>query len=236
MAAGDLLLRLVDVTKRYPGAVGAEGPPVLDRVGLELKAGESLAVMGPSGCGKTTLLNCIGTLDQPDSGTLELDGRDLTSLSTAELAEVRNRQIGFVFQLHHLLPQCTVWENVLLPTLASQNEVLRDGAPDRAQRLLKRVGLEPRLKHRPGQLSGGERQRVAVVRALINEPQLLLADEPTGALDHASAEQLAQLLVELNHETGITLIVVTHSMELAGRMERVMTLRDGRLNPAETTP
>jgi len=236
MAAGDLLLRLVDVTKRYPGAVGADGPPVLDRVGLELKAGESLAVMGPSGCGKTTLLNCIGTLDQPDSGTLELDGRDLTSLSTAELAGVRNRQIGFVFQLHHLLPQCTVWENVLLPTLASQNEVLRDGAPDRAQRLLKRVGLEPRLKHRPGQLSGGERQRVAVVRALINEPRLLLADEPTGALDHASAEQLAELLVELNHETGITLIVVTHSMELAGRMERVMTLRDGRLNPAETTP
>jgi lipoprotein-releasing system ATP-binding protein len=233
MAEGDWLLRLVDVTKRYAGAAVADGPPVLDGVGLELKAGESLAVIGPSGCGKTTLLNCIGTLDQPDSGTLQLDGRDLTSLSTAELAEVRNRQIGFVFQLHHLLPQCSVWENVLLPTLASRNEVLRDGAPDRAERLLKRVGLEHRLNHRPGQLSGGERQRVSVVRALINEPRLLLADEPTGALDHASAEQLAQLLVELNEETGITLIVVTHSMELARRMGRVMTLRDGRLNPVE---
>lgn len=236
MAAGELLLRLEDVTKRYPGAAGAGGPPVLDRVGLELGGAESLAVIGPSGCGKTTLLNCIGTLDQPDSGTLHLDGRDLMRLSGPELAEVRNRQIGFVFQLHHLLPQCTVWENVLLPTLASRNEVLRDGAPDRARRLLKRVGLEPRLSHRPGQLSGGERQRVSVVRALINEPRLLLADEPTGALDHASANQLAQLLVELNQETGITLIVVTHSLELARRMGRLMTLRDGRLNRVEETP
>ena len=230
------MLQLVDVTKRYPGAAGAAGPPVLDRVALDLGSGASLAIIGPSGCGKTTLLNCIGTLDRPDSGTIQLDGRDLMKLSPTELAEVRNRQIGFVFQLHHLLPQCTVWENVLLPTLASRNEVLRDGASDRARRLLKRVGLEHRLNHRPGQLSGGERQRVSVVRALINEPQLLLADEPTGALDHASAEQLAELLVELNRETGITLIVVTHSLELARRMGRVLELRDGRLNPATPTP
>jgi ABC-type lipoprotein export system ATPase subunit len=220
-------LELQDVTKTYPGPAGAL--PVLSNLRLVLERGESLAIVGPSGCGKTTLLNIIGTLDRPTAGRVCLEGRDLTALDERALAEVRNRQIGFVFQMHHLLPQCTVLENVLVPTLACRNEVLRDGAPERARRLLERVGLGGRLDHRPGQLSGGERQRVAVVRALINEPQLLLADEPTGALDRAAAETLANLLVDLNRELHLTLIVVTHALELARRMRRVMELRDGRL-------
>lgn len=229
MPGTEPLLQLTGVTKRYDGAAAASAPPVLADINLELARGESLAIVGPSGCGKTTLLNIIGTLDRPTAGQVRLEGQDLTALDERQLAELRNRQVGFVFQMHHLLPQCTVFENVLLPTLASANEVLRDGAPKRAQRLLERVGLGARLNHRPGQLSGGERQRVAVVRALINEPQLLLADEPTGALDRASAENLAQLLVELNRETGVTLIVVTHSLDLARQMGRTLELRDGRL-------
>jgi len=173
----------------------------------------------------------MGTLDQPTEGRVWLNGRDLSRLPARELAALRNRQIGFVFQAHHLLPQCTVLENVLLPVLACRNEVVRDGAPERARRLLQRVGLADRLRHRPGQLSGGERQRVAVVRALINEPELLLADEPTGALDRLSANKLGELLVELNRELGVTLIVVTHSLELARRLGRVLELRDGALHP-----
>ncbi len=229
MASTEPLLRLSGVTKRYPGQASAAEPPVLDGVELEVGRGESLAIVGPSGCGKTTLLNLIGTLDRPDAGQVRLEGQDLTALTGKALAEVRNRQIGFVFQLHHLLPQCTVLENVLLPTLATRNEALKDAGPSRARRLLERVGLGARLRHRPGQLSGGERQRVAVVRALINEPQLLLADEPTGALDRLSSENLAQLLAELNRETGVALIVVTHAPDLARRMQRVLELRDGRL-------
>ncbi|RME95745.1 MAG: ABC transporter ATP-binding protein [Verrucomicrobia bacterium] len=236
MPDGEAMLRLAGVTKRYPGPAGAENPPVLRGLNLEVAAGESVAIVGPSGCGKTTLLNCIGTLDRPDEGQILLDGRDLTALKPAELAEIRNREIGFVFQLHHLLPQLTVWENVLLPTLACRNEVVRDGAEERARRLLKRVGLDHRLDYRPGRLSGGERQRAAVVRALINEPRLLLADEPTGALDRASAGELTRLLVELNREMGVTLIVVTHSLELARQMGRVLALRDGVLEPADLQP
>lgn len=228
------MLYLAGVTKRYGGSGDAGDPPVLEGLDLEVREGESIAIVGPSGCGKTTLLNLIGTLDRPDSGVVRLEGRDLTALPPRELAEVRNRRIGFVFQLHHLLPQCTVLENVLLPTLACRNEIVRDGAPDRARRLLERVGLQDRLDHRPGQLSGGERQRAAVVRALINQPALLLADEPTGALDRASAGQLAALLVELNRDLRLTLVTVTHSLDLAGRMGRVLELRDGRLHPAET--
>lgn len=226
--ASDLpLLQLHEVTKAYPGLAGER--PVLAGLTLSVERGESLAIVGPSGCGKTTLLNLIGTLDRPTTGRILLEGRDLTALDERALAEVRNREIGFVFQMHHLLPQCTVLENVLVPTLATRNEVLRDGAPERARRLLERVGLGHRLHHRPGRLSGGECQRVAVVRALINEPRLLLADEPTGALDRASAETLAQLLAELNRELGLTLIVVTHSLDLARRLHRTLELRDGLL-------
>jgi predicted ABC-type transport system involved in lysophospholipase L1 biosynthesis ATPase subunit len=166
-----------------------------------------------------------------------LNGRDLNRLAADELAMVRNQQIGFVFQSHFLLPQCTALENVLVPTLAtgrSSHSPSAETASDRAARLLARVGLAQRLSHRPGRLSGGERQRVAVVRALINRPQVVLADEPTGSLDHASAQQLAKLLSELNREENAALIVVTHSLDLARRMARVFELKDGKL--AALTP
>ncbi len=223
------LVHLDRVSKSYDAAVGVGPVHVLRDVALEVGRGESIAIIGPSGSGKSTLLNIIGTLDRPSSGKVLLDGQDLSRLDELQLAQVRNRQIGFIFQLHHLLPQCTVLENVLVPTLASSDTALRNGAVSRAKKLLDRVGLGARLSHRPGQLSGGERQRVAVVRALINQPKLLLADEPTGALDHASATALGQLLLDLEREEGVTLIVVTHSLELAKRIGRVLELREGRL-------
>jgi len=228
------LLELAAVTKNYRSGA-ADGPvlTVLRGVDLRMAAGESVAVVGPSGSGKSTLLNIIGTLDRPDSGRVAVNGKDLTTLSENDLARVRSRDIGLIFQLHHLLPQCTVLENVLVPTLAAGPERRTEEATDRGRRLLRRVGISDRLAHRPGHLSGGERQRVAVVRALINEPKLLLADEPTGALDRAAAENLGDLLVELNREEGVALLVITHAADLAARMERVFTLRDGRLFPEE---
>ncbi|MDQ3813109.1 MAG: ABC transporter ATP-binding protein [Armatimonadota bacterium] len=224
------LLELVDVGKSYD-SVPAESLAILKNVSLQLATGESVAIIGPSGSGKSTLLNIMGTLDQPTSGQVLLEGRDLSQLSAAELARVRNWQIGFVFQLHHLLPQCTVLENVLVPTLVNSNTASRQDSEARARRLLERVGLASRLGHRPGQLSGGEQQRVAVVRALINAPKLLLADEPTGSLDRAAAENLTQLLVGLNREENVTLVVVTHSLELASHMSRQLALADGALLP-----
>jgi lipoprotein-releasing system ATP-binding protein len=250
MPAPKTLLELTDVTKRYDSLGGASEVEVLNGVSLSVARGESLAIVGPSGSGKSTLLQIIGTLDRPTSGRVTLNGQDLNQLDDSRLAAVRNRQIGFVFQSHYLLPQCSVLENVLVPTLANVGQasrlspseektetggtpVLRETVEARAERLLKRVGLNERMNHRPGQLSGGERQRVAVVRALINKPELLLADEPTGALDHVSARSLGQLLVDLNREEGVTLIVVTHALELAKRMGRVMELQNGRLVEAE---
>ncbi len=224
------LLQLTDVSRRYESPAGAEAVSVLRDITLEIERGESVAIVGPSGSGKSTLLNIIGTLDRPSTGQVLLDGQDLSRLDDIQLAAVRNREIGFIFQAHHLLPQCTVMENVLVPTLANRDARLRDGAAERAERLLERVGLGARRTHRPGQLSGGERQRVAVVRALINQPKLLLADEPTGALDRASAQNLADLLVQLNREENVTLVVVTHALDLARRMGRVLELRDGRLD------
>jgi len=229
MTAAPVLLKLLDVSKRFEPLSGAERLEVLRGITLDITRGESVAIVGPSGSGKSTLLNIIGSLDRPTSGQVLLEGQDLSQLDERQLAAVRNRQIGFVFQAHYLLPQCTVMENVLVPTLASASGPSRDGAAERAKKLLQRVGLGERLAHRPGQLSGGERQRVAVVRALINRPQLLLADEPTGALDRAAARQLARLLVELNREEGVTLIVVTHAVELAREMGRVLELREGAL-------
>ena len=227
------LLKLASVTRRYDAPGKTEALTVLAGVSLEIARGESLAIVGPSGSGKSTLLQIMGTLDRPTSGSVTLDGRELGALDELQLASVRNRQIGFVFQSHYLLPQCTVMENVLVPTLACADAALRDGAGGRAEWLLERVGLGQRKSHRPGELSGGERQRVAVVRALINQPQLLLADEPTGSLDHASALQLGQLLLELNREEGVTLVLVTHALDLARRMGRVMGLTDGQLKPVE---
>jgi ABC-type lipoprotein export system ATPase subunit len=218
------LLELTGVGKTYDGNV-----EVLRDVNLKLARGESLAIVGPSGSGKSTLLNLIGALDVPTTGQVVLDGRDLSALTEKELAVVRNRQIGFIFQLHHLLPQCSILENVLVPTLTAPAELGTDATIHRAERLLERVGLKHRLTHRPGQLSGGERQRVAVVRALINQPQLLLADEPTGSLDRHSAENMGRLLGELNREEQVTLVVVTHSHDLAKQMGRMVELKDGKL-------
>jgi lipoprotein-releasing system ATP-binding protein len=226
MADSDMLVELTDVTRRYDSPAGAETPAVLDGVNLRVAAGASVAVVGPSGSGKSTLLNIMGTLDRPTSGQVRL--------AEKALAEVRNRQIGFVFQLHHLLGQCTALENVLVPTLAAGAP--RQGAEPRARGLLERVGLGRRMDYRPGQLSGGERQRVAVVRALINRPQLLLADEPTGSLDRAASDELATLLVELNREQGVTIVLVTHAERVASRMGKVLRLTEGRLAGEEAAP
>ena len=199
---------------------------VLRGITFEMAAGEVLAVTGPSGSGKSTLLHLIGALDRPSSGRIEIEGKQPHDLPEPELARFRNRTIGFVFQEHHLLPQYSVLENVLLPTFA-----FRDGgndAAERARELLQRVGLSERLHHRPAELSGGERQRAAVARALINRPGLLLCDEPTGSLDAGTAETVASLLFDLHREAGNILIVVTHSAELAGRCERRFELREGR--------
>ena len=215
------LLKLTDISKRYD-----EKTPVLCRAGLAVARGESVAITGPSGCGKSTLLNIIGTLDRPDEGTVEFGGTDLLTLNETATAEFRNRTIGFVFQLHHLLPQCSVLENVLVPALVNKEA---GDAKERALHLLERVGLSERLHHRPGQLSGGERQRAAVVRALINRPQLLLADEPSGSLSREGADSLMQMLLELNREENLTLIMVTHSLRLAEKMDRILTLEAGIL-------
>ena len=222
------LLKLEKVSKNYVAAEGVAPVSVLRDLSFEITAGESVAIIGPSGCGKSTLLNIIGTLDHPTSGSVWLDGQDLSRLDEQQLAAIRSRQIGFIFQSHHLLPQCSVLENVLVPTIADKRSA-STGAAERAEKLLKRVCLGERLHHRPGQLSGGERQRVAVVRALINQPKLLLADEPTGALDRNSAQGMAQLLVELNREEQVTLVLVTHALELARQMNRILELRDGQL-------
>ena len=222
------LVALEDVRKTYGRPGGGPQRQVLDGVNLHLEAGGSLAVIGPSGCGKSTLLNLIGGLDRPTAGRVLLDGRDLAGLGERQLAAVRARQVGFVFQMHHLLPQCTVWENVLVPTLAGGVDA--GPAPDRAHQLLSRVGLADHLRHTPGELSGGQQQRVAVVRALINRPKLLLADEPTGSLDRPAAEALMDLLAELNAEEGVAVITVTHAPFVAERMARQAELHDGRLD------
>jgi predicted ABC-type transport system involved in lysophospholipase L1 biosynthesis ATPase subunit len=215
------------VSKGY-GRPGAGRVEVLRALDLTVLPGESVAIVGPSGSGKSTLLNILGTLDLPDAGEVWVEGREVERLGSGELARVRNRRIGLIFQLHHLLPHLGVLENVLVPALVSRDPA----APERARRLLERVGLGNRLDHRPAQLSGGERQRVAVVRALVNRPALLIADEPTGSLDRRSAESLADLLVELNREEGTALVVATHSPALAGRMGRALELLEGQLAPA----
>jgi lipoprotein-releasing system ATP-binding protein len=193
-----------------------------------VKESETVAIVGPSGSGKSTLLNLLGALDQPDSGEVEVAGKNLGKLDATALAAFRNMEVGFIFQLHHLLPQCTVLENVLIPTLA-QKDADPKALRERARVLIEAVGLTHRIDHRPGQLSGGERQRAAIARALIQSPKLLLADEPTGALDHANAVRLADLLADINGREKIAIVMVTHAPDLARRMSRVMELRQGQL-------
>ena len=223
------LLHLEQVSKHYTPSADIAPVSVLKDVTLTIAAGAAVAIVGPSGSGKSTLLNIMGALDRPSAGVVRLGGRNLALLDDNTLARIRNREIGFVFQLHHLLPQCTALENVLIPTLAFGSASA--AAQQRAMDLLAYVGLADRMRHLPGQLSGGECQRVAVVRALINQPRILLADEPTGALDHTAAENLIDLLIQLNRE-GQTLVVVTHAADIARRMHHRYLLRDGRLTPA----
>ena len=224
-----MLAELKGVTKIF-GIETGRAQAVLGGVDLTLDAGQTIAIVGSSGSGKSTLLNMLGTLDQPTSGEVILFGRSLKGLGEQELAALRAEQLGFIFQMHHLLPQLTALENVLLPTLVDQNAERRGGSLERARALLQKVGLSQHEHKRPAQLSGGERQRVAVVRALINQPQLLLADEPTGSLDETNAAALVDLLVDLQKEMGLAIVMVTHDAKLAARMQRVGRLHLGRLS------
>jgi lipoprotein-releasing system ATP-binding protein len=223
------LLRLSQVAKSYTEPGSQNVVQVLRDITLSVEAGESVAIVGPSGCGKSTLLNIIGTLDVPDAGEYELDGESISSCGAARLASLRSEKIGFIFQLHHLMPQCTVLENVLLPTLALTVKPAAADLKARAESLLASVGLQDRLNWKPAQLSGGERQRVAVVRALINQPKIILADEPTGALDEKNADSLTTLLLEMQAAIGVSLIMVTHHPLQAARMGRVLRMHEGRL-------
>ena len=200
---------------------------VLDGVNLSVERGESAAVMGPSGSGKSTLLHILGTLDMPTSGRVELAGKDPSSLSPDGMAWFRNREIGFVFQDHQLLPQCSVLENVLIPTLVCDKNQAEGAA--RARGLLERVGLSERMHYRPAELSGGEKQRVAIARALIRNPAILLCDEPTGNLDQATADSVGDCFVELQREEKVALVVVTHNPGFARRFDRTLVLEKGRL-------
>jgi lipoprotein-releasing system ATP-binding protein len=221
------VLEVAGITKTYPSAAG--GLRVLDEVALSAEPGGRLAIMGPSGSGKSTLLAIIGGLEEPTAGRVRLDGVDPFAGDAVARAAFRNRRIGFVFQEHHLLPGCSALDNVVLPALAT-GRVPADVAA-RARRLLERVGLADRMTHTPDELSGGERQRVAVARALVLTPRLLLADEPTGQLDSRASAQVTDLLVELAAESGGMLVVVTHSADVARRVGHVRQLVDGRLQP-----
>jgi lipoprotein-releasing system ATP-binding protein len=221
-----------NITKEFP--TRAESLVVLREISLAMSAGENLAILGPSGSGKSTLLFILGTLDRPTSGSMKLRGADPFTLDEPKLADFRGQQIGFVFQDHYLLPQCSVLENVLLPTVAQNGPDA--GLVDRAKMLIDRVGLSSRIEHRPAELSGGERQRVAVARALIRKPLLLLADEPTGNLDRATSTSVGKLLLELQKEEQTIMIVVTHSLELAGLFDRRLELNEGMLSAVANPP
>jgi lipoprotein-releasing system ATP-binding protein len=223
-----MLLEIDNLYKCFRAPDGGDSVDVLRDLSLRVDDGETVAIVGPSGCGKSTLLNIIGALDQPDGGSVRVAGCDLAQLDDAALAKFRNETIGFVFQLHHLLPQCSILENVLIPTL-TQPPANRAVLQIRAEQLLEAVGLNHRRNHRPGQISGGERQRAAVARALIHQPKLILADEPTGALDRGNAERLVALLLAINQAQKVAVVMVTHASDLAQRMGRVLQLEDGRL-------
>jgi lipoprotein-releasing system ATP-binding protein len=224
-ARGGAHIIVKDLTKIF--VHGGRRLEVLRGIDLEIRPGERVSVVGASGVGKSTLLHVLGTLDVPTRGQIVFDGRDVTRMNASQLAEFRNREIGFVFQFHHLLPEFTALENAMMPALIQRTP--RMEAERRARAILERVGLAERLTHRPGELSGGEQQRVALARALIMNPKLLLADEPTGNLDSKTGEGIHQLFLELNRERGMTMLVVTHNHELAGHMPRRYSMVDGRM-------
>lgn len=221
------LVQLKSVSKRFGDRV------ILEQIDAEIVAGDRLAIVGPSGSGKSTLLNLMGLLDEPDSGSYAFDGKNVANLSENERAGLRSRAIGFIFQLHHLLPQLSVLENVTLPAHALATRPDWSAVEERGRALLEKVGLGGQESKLPGQLSGGERQRVAVVRALINRPKLLLADEPTGALDRANADSLTELLLRLNEDESTALVVVTHDLAIARTIGSVMQITDGKLERAD---
>lgn len=224
-----MLAELQQVTKYYGLPGSDQSSRVLHEISLQIAECENIAIVGPSGSGKSTLLNILGTLDSPTSGRVLFKGISVNDMDESRLAETRNKDIGFVFQMHYLLPQLTLLENILLPLLPQKDKILQKNAHEQALQLIHRVGLSKQLHKFPSQLSGGECQRTAVVRALINKPRLLLADEPTGSLDAANASQLADLLAELNKEQGVAMVIVTHSMELAGRSDKIYRLQEGKL-------
>jgi len=222
------LIRAVDLHKTY-----GDGEPVRVLTGLSLaiKHGERVAILGQSGVGKSTLLHIIGALDRPSAGDVFFDEVNLTRLDDRELARFRNHEIGFIFQFHHLLPDFTALENTMMPALI--RGIGRGAAADRAARVLRQVGLDARLHHKPGALSGGEQQRVAVARAVVMSPRVILADEPTGNLDPTTADEVHALLMELNQEQGVTLVMVTHNQRLASLSDRTMVIEDGRIRGQE---
>jgi lipoprotein-releasing system ATP-binding protein len=219
------MIKVLDLHKSFP--VGDKELAVLKGIHLEIPRGEMLTIVGASGVGKSTFLHILGTLERPTTGQVLFDGMDLFKMSDAELAEFRNRRIGFVFQFHHLLPEFTALENAAMPGMISG--MSRKKSFGMAHKLLVEVGLEGRLHHKPGEMSGGEQQRIAVVRALLMEPLLVLADEPTGNLDSATGEEVFRLLRDLNQRKGVTFVIVTHNEKLAAQSHRIVTMVDGRI-------
>jgi lipoprotein-releasing system ATP-binding protein len=231
-----MLLKIDNIFKSYQINKPGNRRYVLEGLSLSVDKGETISILGPSGSGKSTLLNIIGTLDKQDRGEILFDGISVSGLSEAQLTRLRNREVGFIFQAHHLLPQCTVLENVLLPTIPVKDPGYRKESHERALHLIKEVGLWEQHNQRPEALSGGECQRAAVIRALINKPRLLLADEPTGSLDRENALFVASLMLKLNNEFGTSLVVVTHSREIAEMMDKIYELKNGKLEINHTVP
>jgi ABC-type lipoprotein export system ATPase subunit len=225
-----MLLRVNDIRRSFKTDGLTEPRIVLDGVSLDIEMGETISILGPSGSGKSTLLNIIGALDRPDSGEVIFDGQSMIQKRDKELTRFRNEEIGFIFQMHHLLPQCTVLENVLLPVLPIKDKTFRKTRGKVAMDLIESVGLWQQKDQKPNVLSGGECQRVAVLRALINQPRLLLADEPTGSLDDENATSIISLLLDLNQKFETALVVVTHSQEIGARMGKNYELKNGKLN------
>ena len=223
------MIEVSNLSKSFPSPDGEETIDIFNEVNLTVEEGSSVALVGPSGSGKSTLLNMIGLLDLPTQGKIVVDQKDHALLSEEQVSEYRNQTVGFIFQSHHLLPSCTVLENVMLPGLAGFHDSAGGDLTGRAKQRLQEVGLDHRMNHLPSQISGGERQRVAVARSLINQPSVLLADEPTGALDQKNSDHLMDLLEQLNEEKLLTLILVTHSLDCAKRMKQAYHLKEGNL-------
>ncbi len=224
-----MIIELDSISKYYENEGAITRRNVLNEISLAINPGDALSIVGPSGSGKSTLLNILGTLDLPTSGIVKIKGKSIHDFNEKQLAKIRNDNIGFIFQLHHLLPQLNLIENILVPTIPQKDKSLKKSALERAMNLLDSVGLVDKIHQRPGQLSGGECQRAAVVRALINEPDLILADEPTGSLDQDSAEKLGELLSVINKKQNVAMVMVTHSHDLAKKMDKIYKLDHGNL-------